>query len=263
MLLTGAATTTHAGCTSYAQGSARVTSPVAPYSVALQTAIGDKNIGMLAKPVSQQIAAHLATTGGSFGSKDLVLVLAGANDIFMILGTVNPSAPSTITSAVSSINTAADEFVKLVKEQVVAKGAQRVLVLNLPDIAQTPFGVSKGTTGQGLITMLVDTFNARLASGLAGVAGVRLGDAHAENQAQFANPAQYGVSTMAAVACGPNALSNPSTANGTGLVCNTSNVVKDTDISGYFFADYVHPTPLGHKLLSQFVNRELIQAGWM
>ena len=256
--LTGAATTAHAGCTNYAEGSARVSNPLAPYSVALQT-LGDHNIGMLAKPISGQIAAHLTTTGGSFSGKELVMVWAGANDIFMELQLTAPTSP---TSAVANVAVEADQLVALIQTQLVANGAKRVLVLNLPDISQTPFAVAQGAAAQQLISAMVQTFNAHLAAGLSGVSGVRLANAYAENQAQFANPAQYGVSTMAAVACGPNALSSPATANGTALVCTPNSTVA-SDVSGYFFADYVHPTPLGHKLLSQFVARELAQVGWL
>lgn len=258
--LVGGITTSHSGCTNYAEGSARVSSPYAPYSVALQGApFNQTNLGMLAKPVAQQIAAHLTASSGSFSGKELVMVWAGANDIFMELQVTAPTSPST---AVANVALAADKLAELVQTQLVAKGAKQILVLNLPDISQTPFGVAQGATAQGLISTMVQTFNQHLAAGLSGVSGVRLADAYTENRAQFANPAQYGVSTMSAVACGPNALSNPSTANGTALVCNASNLAA-SDVSGYFFADYVHPTPLGHKLLSQFVARELAQAGWL
>ena len=64
------------------------------------------------------------------------------------------------------------------------------------------------------------------------------------------------------LSCGPNALSNPPSAPGTSLVCNASNVIKG-DVSRYYFADDVHPTPYGHQLLSQFAARAMAQAGWL
>jgi phospholipase/lecithinase/hemolysin len=54
-------------------------------------------------------------------------------------------------------------------------------------------------------------------------------------------------------------VSNPS---GSSLFCNPSNVIAG-DTSRYLFADGVHPTPYGHKLFAQFVNKELVLAGWL
>jgi len=255
--LVGAAVTERAGCTSYAEGSARVNNPLAPYSVALQAG-GDVNLGLMAKPVSAQVAAHL-TAKGSFSSTELVTVLAGANDIFMELQLTAPTSPAT---AVANVAAAAVALGTLIKSQIVANGAKHVLVLNLPDIADTPFGKAQSTATQGLIDTMVTTFNAQLASSLSGAAGVRLGDTYTQSKDQFVHPAQYGLSNVTGVACGPNALSNPASANGTSLVCNASNVVAG-DVSHYFFADSVHPTPYGHQLLSELVARELAQAGWL
>lgn len=255
--ITGEAVTAHAGCTSYAQGSARVSSPAGPFSVALQAV--EQNIGLMAKPVTAQVAAHLASHSGSFASTELVTVLAGANDIFMELQLTAPTNP---TAAVTNVATAAVTLANLIKTEMVAKGAKQVLVLNLPDIANTPFGMSVPAPVRALLDTMVQTFNAKLAEGLTGVEGVRLGNAYAENKAQFTNPAQFGLSNVTDVACGPNALSNPAGANGTSLVCNANNAVAG-DISRYFFADSVHPTPYGHELLSQFASRELARAGWL
>jgi phospholipase/lecithinase/hemolysin len=91
---------------------------------------------------------------------------------------------------------------------------------------------------------------------------VVLADTYSESQAIAANPAQYAVTNATTPACGPNALSNPPSAPGTSLVCNASNVISG-DISHYYFADDVHPTPFGQQLLSQFAARAMAQAGWL
>jgi phospholipase/lecithinase/hemolysin len=62
--VTGAPVTAKAGCFSYAQGSARITDRKGPVSVALQ-ALGESNLGLTAKPIKDQMAAHLAAAGGS------------------------------------------------------------------------------------------------------------------------------------------------------------------------------------------------------
>lgn len=256
--IVGAPVTAKPGCFSYAQGSARIQSPVGPSSVALQ-AFGQVTLGFMAKPVQDQMAAHLAAIGGSYTGNELVVVMAGANDVFMELALTAPINP---TQAVTNMAAAGVALGQLIKTQVVAKGAKRVLVLNVPDVAGTPFGLSRDAATRGLVDTMVQQFNAQLAAQLAGVPEVRLGDAYSTSKDQAVNPAAYGLSNVTGVACGPNALSNPPTANGTSLVCNASNKIAG-DTSRYLFADDVHPSPYGHQLLSQFAARELAQAGWL
>lgn len=260
--VTGAPITAMPGCFSYAQGSARITSPLGPNSIALQ-AVAPPTLGLIAKPLADQMAAHLAASGGSYSGKELVTVLAGANDVFMELNFIGkPPLGSTPEAAVAAVATAGATLGQLIKTQIVAKGAKRVLVLNMPDVAGTPFARSLGTETAGLIDAMVTAFNAQLAAQLQGVPEVRLADAYSVSKDQVANPTQYGLANVTDVACGPNALSSPSTANGTSLICNASNL-RVADASRYQFADDVHPTAYGHLLLTQFATKELLQAGWL
>lgn len=258
----GAPVTTMAGCFSYAQGSSRITDPLGPNSYALQ-ALNQQTLGLIAKPVADQMAAHLAASGGSYSGKELVTILAGANDVFMELAFLGgPLGAATPEDAVIRVATAGAALGQLIKTQVVDKGAKRVLVLNVPDVAGTPFAKSLGPSGVALVDAMTTAFNAQLAAQLKDVPNVRLGDAYAVSKDQGANPAAYGLSNVTDVACGPNALSVSATANGTALVCN-SNYLVDGDTSRYQFADDVHPTPYGHQLLAQFALKELAQAGWL
>ena len=251
--LVGAAPTAVPGCFSYAQGSARITSPLGPNSIALQS-FGQRNLGLIAKPLADQMADHLTASGGSYSGKELVTVLAGANDVFMELSLTAPTDP---TAAVTNVATAGATLGQLIKTQIVAKGAKRVLVLNMPDVAGTPFARSLDTDTVGLIDLMVKTFNAQLAAQLQGVPEVRLADAYTVSKDQVANPAQYGLVNVTDEACGTNALGT------TSLVCNASNTLAGVDISRYQFADDVHPTAYGHLLLTQFAAKELLQAGWL
>jgi phospholipase/lecithinase/hemolysin len=94
---------------------------------------------------------------------------------------------------------------------------------------------------------------------------VVLVDAYGENTRQLDNPAHYALTNVKDVACnlsyGKNILAT-STATGSSLVCNTTNLVAG-DTSHYMFADSVHPTPYEHKLLAQYVNKALVLAGWL
>ena len=68
----------HANCFNYAQGGARVTDPVgAGYPVEMTV------------PVVTQIDNHLAKTGGKFSGTELVTVMAGGNDVLVLLGQIS------------------------------------------------------------------------------------------------------------------------------------------------------------------------------
>ena len=256
--LTGAPRAAKAGCTNYAQGSSRITSPLGPNSVALQSPpFSQTTLGLTAKPVQEQMATHLANIGGGYTGRELVTVLAGANDIFMELAFFGqPGGAQTPAQAVTNVATAGATLGGLIKSLIVAKGAKYVLVMNIPDVAATPFAKHQSADTQGLIAAMTQAFNQQLAAQLAGVSGVVVGDAYSESQAIVANPAQYAVSNVTTPACGPNNLGTSS------LVCNASNVIAG-DVSHYYFADDVHPTPYGHQLLSQFASKLMAQAGWL
>jgi outer membrane lipase/esterase len=259
--LTGAAVTPHATCQNYAQGSARITSPLGPNSVALQTALPTVNIGLIAKPIKAQMAAHLIASGGSYSGKELVTVLAGANDVFMELASVGAGAQAP-AQALANVAAAGTDLGNLIKTEVIGKGAKYVLVLNSPDVAGTPFVKAMPATNQGLVDAMVNAFNASLAASLGATAGVKLGDTYTTSKDQNTNPGAYGLSNVTSVACGPNALSSAATANGTSLVCNASNLLPG-DKSRYQYADDVHPTPYGHQLLAQFAAKVMATAGWL
>ena len=260
--LVGAPATAKANCFNYAQGGSRVTSPLGIQSYLWQGApFNQYNLGFTTKPVKDQMSAHLTASGGSYPGKELVTVLAGANDVFVELGSVAAGA-QTPQAAVTNVATAGAELGAYIKSMVVAKGAKQVLVVNMPYVAGTPFGQHLDAQTRGLVDAMTTAFNAQLAAQLAGVSGVILGDFYSEFKAMVSDPAQYALTNVTTPVCGPNALSNPADAPGSSLVCNASNVIKG-DISHYAFADDVHPTPYGHQLLSQFASRLMAQAGWL
>ena len=260
--LTGAPFTAKPGCTNYAQGSSRVSSPYGPQSYLFQAPpLNQINLGFIAKPFEQQVSTHLAAVGGSFNGRELVTVLVGANDIFMELAAIG-SGLLTPQSAITNVAIAGSTLGQLIKSQVVGKGAKYVLVINLPYLAGTPVGQHMDAQTRGLVDTMTTAFNAQLAAQLAGVPGVILGDFYSEFKAMLADPAQYALTNVSTPVCGPNALSNPPSAPGTSLVCNASNVIRG-DISHYAFADEVNPSPYGHQLLSQFASKLMAQAGWL
>ncbi len=252
----------HSGCYGYAQGGARVTQAVGPGNKAL-IALGDTSgyMGNLTVPVVTQMDHHLAVS--SYTNHDLVTVLAGGNDVFMQLAALNASVVAGTPMATASANAltamqlAGDELVSAVLSKVIAKGAPRVVVANIPDISLTPFGTALGPATQALIVQMVQAFNGRLSAGLSNNNQIVLVDLFTESQKQAATPTAYGLSNVTAVAC-PVA-TNPVKSIG----CNAATLVAgETAATTYQYADDVHPTPYGYKLLSDKVWADMVLRGW-
>jgi outer membrane lipase/esterase len=264
----------HAECFSYAQGGSRVTNPVGPGNIAL-LALGDPTgaLGQLTKPIVDQISRHLAKVGGSFAADDLVTVMAGGNDLIMndaqyrgmlALGYTEAEA----TEAVMGLMTLAGaELAGYIKTQIVDKGAKRVVVVNLPDISTTPRYLNADAdadtpeddhVSRKLIQDMVVVFNATLAAGLKDTeANVLQVDAFTVGHDQTAHPAQYGLTNVTEPACDLATMPLP-----TSLVCTVDSLVADATET-WQFADEVHPSPYGYKLLAQLVTSEMSKKGWL
>lgn len=263
------ATTNHTGCYNYAQGGARVTNPIGPANADLTSTDAAKaydaaeqaqgTLGQLTVPVVTQIQNHLAAVGGSFSGNELVTVMAGGNDIFRQLANVSYRGRPT-SEAVANMATAGAELAAYVRTAIVANGARRVVVINLVDVSKSPFAYSQSASTQTFINLMVSAFNAQLASGLATTSGVLLVDAYTASRDQAANPSQYGLTNATTPACDLNAASNPLHSS---LTCTESNTLASTDVSKYLFADDVHPTPYGYRLLAQLVAQKMAARGWL
>ena len=251
-----APTTNHAGCYGYGQGGSRVTNPIGPANQAV-IALGDTSgyLGQLTDPLLNQMNRHLAASGGAYAGTELVLVLAGGNDVFMNLAAVGGGA-ITPTAGVTAMGVAGAELAGYVKALVLAKGAKYVVVVNLPDVSKTPFALSLPAATQGLIQTMSTTFNAQLAAGLAGAANVVSVDAFTQSQDQTAHPAQYALTNVTATACDLVKATLGS------LGCTAATLIAG-DTSRYQYADSVHPTPFGYQLLAQFVATQMAKAGWL
>ncbi|WP_295953053.1 SGNH/GDSL hydrolase family protein [Rhodoferax sp.] len=285
----------NANCTNYAQGSSRVTSPVGPNSYALQVAAGQTNIGLMAVPLVTQFSTHLAAHGNYTGT-ELVTVMAGANDVFMHINAVSSAAAggagavgaarlagwttaeqnavaaggaaavnAAATAAVTHAAQDALELAGYIQASVIGKGAKHVVVVNVPSIENTPFG--QGSGAQALLNRMVTTFNSTLKTALSGTSGLLLVDAYTQSVDQYNNPAQYGITNVTVPACSTVAASATNPAGnilgGSSLACTVNNTLSGVDVSTYFYADTVHPTPAGYKLLDRYVAEQMAKVGWL
>jgi outer membrane lipase/esterase len=159
-------------------------------------------------------------------------------------------------AAVNAMATAGTELAAIVRDQLIAKGANFVVVNNLPDAASSPDALAQDASTQQLIKSMVAAFNDQLKAGVDGQAKVRYVDLYALVHDQAANPLPYALANTTMPACGPNLL------GGSALACNIGNLVAG-DVSHYMFADGAHPTPFEHALVARYVAKEMIIKGWL
>jgi outer membrane lipase/esterase len=275
--------TAHAGCLNYAQGGARVTIPYGPANKNLPAPLGSTTLGQLTVPIVTQIDNHLSAVGGSFSGTELVTVMAGGNDAIVNAATVEGTASAAFAKlnagtislaqfngAIAAAEASSDTAMTLAGDQLVAQvnrllaaGAKHVLVVNLPDVGITPFGLEAEAAVPGLganIQLGAQHFNQKLTAAFSGNPNVVVVDAYSDSHNQSVNPASYALTDVKQTACN---LTKPSpNLLGSSLVCNSTNL-NSGDVSHYMFADTVHPTPYGYKLLAQLVTKGLVLAGWL
>jgi outer membrane lipase/esterase len=209
--------------------------------VAVGTAAGQPGNSAVASatvygPMVAKAQADANTAGATAGAK------AGAD-----------YAAANGPNLVVAMATAGDELANLVKTQIIAKGANFVVVNNLPDIASTPSGKGQAASTQALIKLMVDAFNGHLKTGLSAEAKVLYVDLYSVSHDQVTNPAPYGLSNTSAPACGVGKSS---------LFCNASNTITG-DVSHYMFADDIHPTPFEYSLVAKYVLQQMMVKGWL
>ncbi len=255
------------GGTGYAMGGARISQQPGigcnPDATGACTAA-------LTIPVAQQVSDYLAANGDRFNRDQLVFLLAGANDIFFQLGVFQAKVtacfslpqseiPSCVdqaqNEALAAVQQAAFELAGQV-QRIRGKGATRVVVLNLPELSETPFGNSpEAAPVRPLIAGMVQLFNGTLAAGLQGT-GATLLDFHAEFMRVIENPHAFLVREINVPACDAAkiaAITNGLEQSGSSLFCSRQTLLQNGAALTYLFADSVHPTTLGHLIVTRFV----------
>jgi phospholipase/lecithinase/hemolysin len=273
-------------CTNYAQGGSRVTLQPGIGNTGTDAGqynydIANKFTGASTLPVVQQIDQHLSSsyvTAGKFAATDLVIVLAGANDVFTQAGLAGAGA-ITPEVAGAAVATAAGQLAAQVA-RIKAAGAKHVMVLGLPDMGYTPYGVSAGAaTGGGLTSMSQSVFNPTLKAAVAAIPGVAYVDPVPMFAKVVASPTTFGftktidatsaATAIGSTACGPNTTAQvaagDSAASPSSLYCSVPST--SPSIAGtlravnadqtYMFADGVHPSAGMHKVFAQLIKDKM------
>ena len=136
--------TMNANCFNYAQGGARVTIPYGPGNHLLDKPGTTTYLGATTVPVTTQIDNHLKKVNGKFSGTELVIVMAGGNDVLEQLGELTSGATTAGgTALITSLVT------QLAPTTPVANGA---------DIIKNAAGLEAakpGSTAQTIITAAI------------------------------------------------------------------------------------------------------------
>ena len=237
---------------------------------------GANDVFMHITAVSAVQTYVVAATGGTANAGQIALALGAAQASAFYAGWNSteiaavsaPNASAVNAAATAAVAHMAEHAVTLagyIQASVVGKGAKHVVVVNIPSIENTPFG--QGSGAPALLNSMVTTFNSNLKNALVGTLGVLLVDAYTQGVDQYNNPAQYGITNVTHPACSTTAPSATYPAGnillGSSLACTVNNTLAGVDVSTYFYADPVHPTPAGYKLLNRFVAEQMAKVGWL
>jgi phospholipase/lecithinase/hemolysin len=172
-----------------------------------------------------------------------------------------------------------------------------VVVINLPDVSLTPDNGTWLTTGAGVYVQpvhpnltldMTTAFNTALAAGLqidaasqtSALSTVAWVDAFTASQDQAANPSSYGLTNVTAAACDLGktgvTVANPPIGFvplASSLFCTKNSLIAidtahvtatdPTGVLNYEYADTVHPTPYGYRLLAELVGLKMAIKGWL
>ncbi len=260
-------------CLNYAQGGSRVTLQPGPGNRLLfnptdPSTSGDA-LGALTIPVHDQITNYLNNNGQTFSPNALVTVLAGANDVFVQTATVTaeitagmPQAQA-VGGAITAMTQAADDLAGDINTMILAKGATHVVVVNIPDASLTPSAAQSGAAGIALTKQLVQTFNTELAAKLQAGPSLLLVDAFTASEDQATNKAQYGLTDVTTSVCTSSSSLLCTKNTLISAVAPAASAAPATAANTFEYADGVHPTPYGYRLLAELVSEQMAIKGWL
>jgi phospholipase/lecithinase/hemolysin len=270
-------------------------------------------VAMDPRVIANQFAT--ANLAGNFGPKDLLIIDGGGNDASALvtaylrtatdggaaylglLGTVltpaqlgavqtacaggaTPACQGALAGAGNTYMTSlANNFYDTIQTKALDKGAQHIVLLNMPGITNTPLfqgvlnqvqaaaGAAARAQTEALVKSWVVSFNSQLASRAAGNAKIALVDFYTAFNDQIASPAQFGLTNVTTPACADKGSVAATWGSCTDAFLAANVPAGATGGSDWYdtwaFADGFHPSAYGHQLVSQLISRSLAVAGWL
>ncbi|HKE42240.1 MAG TPA: autotransporter domain-containing protein [Casimicrobiaceae bacterium] len=194
------------------------------------------------RPFSVQVDQLLQATP-HLNPNTLYSVWIGANDV-LDLATQGAAGQLTPAQVQAGVVTAATQELQQIARLRDA-GARYIVVFNLPDIGQTPGGKA---TSPAALTALSNLYNSTLQAGLASLnVNIVPVNIYGLLNEVIANPAAYGLVNVTTPACTTASAFN----------CTTGTLVAPNAAQTFFFADAIHPTPVGHQMIADVVAGEI------
>lgn len=188
--------------------------------------------------------------------KHLFVIWIGNNDYLTGRGDLENLTTNTIASIQKHM------------EILIKNGAKNLLILNLPDLGQTPLARLAGLDYASIVSQMVRLHNAKLRAMLAHekakYAGVKFifYDVTHYFQDAIAHPAKYGIKNSKDACYEGDAfmftvLDDPKFASYKERVSNTGAIVYCGDADEHLFWDHVHPTRVVHQRIAEAVFAQL------
>ncbi len=288
------AANSQAGCTNYAIGGGRIVVSASsggsanPLTIGTQMAqraqagaYGSRDLVLLdggGNDAADLVGAFLEAATGPRGVEKYVAFLRQQLDDATLTALLTQDSSGALAAG-AYMQKLADTFHGQIKAQLLDKGAGRVVVLNIPDITLTPrfravlggvtlqAGAQQAAVLQGGIRQWIGAYNARLASLVGTEPRIALVDFYSDFTKQVAAPATFGLTNATDTACPVKGTGTDGLPTYDFPTCTSAALDAQSGKTAgwwktYAFSDGFHPTPAGHQLMADSVNRALAKAGW-
>ena len=206
-----------------------------PVGTGEQKAIARAKPGARAADLKTQVQAQVSA--GGFADKDLVTVMIGTNDIRDLY---EQSRAASAPSKDALLEAARQRGVEIATQvnALVDRGA-KVIVVTIPDVGLSPWGLAQGATGASLLTELTAALNGRIRVNILNdgrFVGLVLGDEFSQTAARV--PVAYSLTNATAAAC---AVAPPA--------CTSATLASGATADGWLWADSTWLATGGHRQL--------------
>jgi phospholipase/lecithinase/hemolysin len=206
-----------------------------PVGTGEQKAIARAKPGARAADLKTQVQAQVAA--GGFADKDLVTVMIGTNDIRDLY---EQSLAASAPSKDALLEAARQRGVEIATQvnALVDRGA-KVIVVTIPDVGLTPWGLAQGATGASLLTELTAALNGRIRVNILNdgrFVGLVLGDEFSQTAVRV--PVAYSLTNATTAAC---AVAPPA--------CTSATLASGATADGWLWADSTWLATGGHRQL--------------
>lgn len=206
-----------------------------PVGTGEQKAIARAKPGARAADLKTQVQAQVSA--GGFADKDLVTVMIGTNDIRDLY---EQSRAASAPSKDALLEAARQRGVEIATQvnALVDRGA-KVIVVTIPDVGLSPWGLAQGATGASLLTELTAALNGRIRVNILNdgrFVGLVLGDEFSQTAARV--PVAYSLTNATTAAC---AVAPPA--------CTSATLASGATADGWLWADSTWLATGGHRQL--------------